>query len=157
MLKYTAIWNKTMFSKADNYMNEWCFQIASSCGKYSYNGDLYLPRFLILLYILWNNEAAILVKTSLVLHFLAFHWQSRFCVNKYIAKIYTKIICNIFSGRFDVHLQVIKPILIFPYLISLIKYPQVRHLKKENHLKECHLWFTLKWIGQNTAFHRYLH
>ena len=31
-------------------------------------------------------------------------------MNKYIAKIYTKIICNIISGRFDVHLQVIKPI-----------------------------------------------
>ena len=24
-------------------------------------------------------------------------------------------------------------------------------------LKECHLWFTLKWIRQNTAFHRCLH
>ena len=34
-------------------------------------------------------------------------------MNKYIARIYTKIICNIFSGRFDVHLQVIQPILIF--------------------------------------------
>ena len=54
-----------MFSKADNYMNEWCFQSASSCGKYSYIGDLYLQRFLILLYILWNTEAAILVKILL--------------------------------------------------------------------------------------------
>ena len=27
-------------------------------------------------------------------------------MNEYIAKIYTKIIGNIFSGRFDVHLQV---------------------------------------------------
>ena len=26
-------------------------------------------------------------------------------MNEYIAKIYTKITCNIFSGRFDVHLQ----------------------------------------------------
>ena len=78
-------------------------------------------------------------------------------MNKYIAKIYTKTICNIFSGRFDVHLQVIQPILKFPYLISLIKYPQVRHLKYEIHLKECHLWLTLKWIRQNTAFHQCLH
>ena len=31
-------------------------------------------------------------------------------MNEYIAKINTKIICNIFSGRFDVHLQVKKPI-----------------------------------------------
>ena len=44
-------------------------------------------------------------EASLMLHFLAFHWQSRFFVNKYIAKIYKKIICIIFSGRFDVHLQ----------------------------------------------------
>ena len=50
-------------------------------------------------------------------------------MNEYIAKIYTKIIGNIFSDRFDVHLQVIQPILKFPYLISLIEYPQVRHLK----------------------------
>ena len=50
-------------------------------------------------------------------------------MNEYIAKIYTKIIGNIFSGRFDVHLQVIQPILKLPCLISLIKYPQVRHLK----------------------------
>ena len=50
-------------------------------------------------------------------------------MNEYIAKIHTKIICNIFSGRLDVHLQVIKPVLKIPYLISLIKDPQVRHLK----------------------------
>ena len=50
-------------------------------------------------------------------------------MNEYIAKIYTKIIGNIFSGRFDVPLQVKQPILKFPYLMSLIKYPQVRHLK----------------------------
>ena len=64
-------------------------------------------------------------------------------MNKYIAKIHAKIICNIFSGRFDVHLQGILPILKFPYLIPLIKYPQVRHLKSENHLKECYHWLTL--------------
>ena len=78
-------------------------------------------------------------------------------MNEYIAKIYTIIICNILSGRFDVHLQVIQPILKFPYLVSLIKYPQVRHLKYENQLKECHLWLTLKRIRQNTAFNRCLH
>ena len=42
-----------------------CFQSASSCGKYPYIGDLYLQFFLILLYILWNTEAAILVKMLL--------------------------------------------------------------------------------------------
>ena len=44
-------------------------------------------------------------------------------MNEYIAKIYKKNVCNIDSGRFDVHLQVIQPTLKFPYLISLIKYP----------------------------------
>ena len=96
VLKYTAIWNKTMFSRADNYMKEGCFQSVSSCGKYTYNGDLYLQNVLILLHNLWYTEAVILVKTSLMVQFLAFHWQSRFCVNEYIAKIHTKIICNIF-------------------------------------------------------------
>ena len=36
------------------------------------------------------------LKSSLMLHFLAIHRQSRFCVNECIAKIYTKIIGNIF-------------------------------------------------------------
>ena len=47
-------------------------------------------------------------------------------MNDYIAKMYTKIICYISSGHFDVYLQVILPILKLPYLISLIKYPKVR-------------------------------
>ena len=34
-----------MFSKADNYMNEECFQSASLCGKYPYISDLYLQIF----------------------------------------------------------------------------------------------------------------
>ena len=54
-----------MFSKADNYMSEGCFQSASSCGKYPYIGELYLQNFSILLYILWNTEAVILVKILL--------------------------------------------------------------------------------------------
>ena len=54
-----------MFSKADNYMNEVCFQSASSCGKYPYIWDLYLQKNLILLFILWNIEAVILVKILL--------------------------------------------------------------------------------------------
>ena len=53
-----------MFSKADNYMNEGRFQSASSCGRYPYIGDLYLQK-LLLLYILWNTEAAILVEILL--------------------------------------------------------------------------------------------
>ena len=78
-------------------MNEGCFQSVSSCGIYLYIGDLYLQSILILLYILWNTETAILVKILLILRFLAFNWKSRFSVSEYIAKIYTKIICNIFS------------------------------------------------------------
>ena len=46
-------------------MNEWCFQSASSCGKYPYIGNIYLQIFLILLHILWKTEAAILVKILL--------------------------------------------------------------------------------------------
>ena len=41
-----------MFSKADNYMNDGCFQSGSSCDEYPYIGDLYLQNILILLYIL---------------------------------------------------------------------------------------------------------
>ena len=85
-----------MFSKADNYMNEECFQSASSCGKYPYIGDLYLQKCLILLYNFEMLRLPFWIKPPLMLHFLAFQWQSRFCVNKYTAKIYTKIICNIF-------------------------------------------------------------
>ena len=41
-----------MISKADNYMNEGCFQSVSSYGKYPYIGDVYLQNVLILLYFL---------------------------------------------------------------------------------------------------------
>ena len=54
-----------MFLKADSYMIEGCFQSVSSCGKYPYFGDLYLQSFLILLHMLWNTEAAIVVKILL--------------------------------------------------------------------------------------------
>ena len=98
-----------------------------------------------------------MVKIHLDATFL-WHFNDRvvFCVNDYIAKMYTKIVCNISSGRFDVDFQIIQPILKFPFLISLINNPQIRHLKQENHLKLCHLWLTLKWITQNAAFHRCL-
>ena len=51
-----------MFSKADNHMDEGYFQSASLCGKYQYICDLYLQKYLVLVYVLWNTEAAILVK-----------------------------------------------------------------------------------------------
>ena len=54
-----------MFLKVDNYMNEKCFQSDSSCGKYPYIGDLKLQKYLILLNILLNTEAANLVKILL--------------------------------------------------------------------------------------------
>ena len=50
-------------------------------------------------------------------------------MNDNIAEMYTKIICNNSASRFDVNLQIRQPILKFPYLISLIKYPQIRHMK----------------------------
>ena len=85
-----------MFSKADNYMNEGCFQSASLCSKYPYIDDLYLQKKLILLNILRNTEAAILVKNLHDNTFSGIQLTASFCVNEYIAKIYTKIICNIF-------------------------------------------------------------
>ena len=66
-----------MFSKADNYMNEGCFQSASSFGKYPYIGDIYLQK-MILLFILWNTEAAILVKILLdfTIDRVVFEWTN---------------------------------------------------------------------------------
>ena len=96
VLKYTAIWNKTMFSKAANYMNEECFQSASLCGKYQYISDLYLQFFWYCFIFYEILRLPFCLKSSMKLHFLVFIWQCRFCVNEYIAKIYTKIMCNIF-------------------------------------------------------------
>ena len=50
VLEYTAILNKTMFSKADNYMKQGCFQSASLCGTYLYISDLYLQIFFFVLF-----------------------------------------------------------------------------------------------------------
>ena len=59
VLKYTAICNETIFSKADNYMNKGCFQSFFPFGNINiYIGDLKLRKSLILLYILSKNEAA---------------------------------------------------------------------------------------------------
>ena len=76
-------------------MNEGCFQSASLCGKYPYIGDLYLQKILVLLYILRNTEAAILVKILPATTFSCIPLAASFCVNEYMAKIYTKIICHI--------------------------------------------------------------
>ena len=101
-----------MFSKTDNYMNKGCFQSASSCCKYPYIGDLYLQKVLILLYFLWNTEAAILVKILLDATFSGI--LSIDCVvlrdRIHSENLYEK---SVSSGRFDVHLQVIQPILNF--------------------------------------------
>ena len=44
------------------------------------------------------------------------------------------------------------------FIFNLIhKVPQNTSFEIENHLKECHLWLTLKWIRQHTPFHRCLH
>ena len=51
-------------------------------------------------------------------------------------RLHSENVCNISSGRFDVHLQVIQPIFKFPYLISLIKYPPNTSFEiKKKHLK----------------------
>ena len=78
-------------------------------------------------------------------------------MDEYIAKIYTKIIGNIFSGRFDVHLQVIQPILKFPYLISLIKYPPSTSFEIRKSLKRMSSLDYAEMDQTNTVLHRCLH
>ena len=60
-----------------------------------------------------NTEATISVKILLDATLFCIPLTEAFCVNEYIAKIYTKILCNFFSGRFDVRLQIIQQILKF--------------------------------------------
>ena len=55
---------KTMFSKADNYMNEGCFSLLL-CVVNIHVLVIYTCISFILLYILWNTEAVILVKILL--------------------------------------------------------------------------------------------
>ena len=64
-----------------------------------------------------NTEFVIMVKILLDAKFSGIPLIESFCMNDYIARLYPKNICIISSGRFD------EPILTFPYLISLIKYP----------------------------------
>ena len=78
-------------------------------------------------------------------------------MSEYIVKIYTNVICNIFSGRFDVHLQVIQPILKFPYLISLIKEAPSTLFEIRKSLKRVPSLAYPEMDETNTAFHRCLH
>ena len=68
---------------------------------------------------------SIWLKPTLVPFSLAFSSHSRFCVNDYIAKMYTKIACNISSGRFDVRLQVMQPFLNFSCFFLTHKVPLI--------------------------------
>ena len=88
-----------------------------------------MQKALILLYILWNTEDAFLVKILLDATFSGIPMTESFLRERLHSEHVYKNICYISSGHFDVHLQVIQPILKFPCLISLIKYPQIRHLK----------------------------
>ena len=150
-----------MFSKADNYMNEGCFQPASSCDKYPYIGDLYLLKSLILLDILWNTEAAILVTIHLMLHFMEFHWQSRFCINEYIAKFFTKIICNIFywslwcsfasnTADFEISLfnltHKVPPSSLFEIRKSLKRIPSLAYTEMDQTKYRVSSMFAFRWI-----------
>ena len=53
-------------------MNEGYFQSASSCGKYPYIGDLYLQKMLCCFIIYEILSLSFWLKSSLMLHFLAF-------------------------------------------------------------------------------------
>ena len=105
-----------MFSKADNYMNQGSFQSASWLGKYPYIGDLYLQKISILLYIPWITEAAILVKILLDAPFSGISLTESLLPDRiHNENLFQKSFVSFFSGHFDVHLQVIQPILKFPY------------------------------------------
>ena len=77
-----------MFSKADNYMNEGCFQSAFLRGKYPYISDLYLQKKFGIFYILYEIlRLPFWIKSSMKLHFLVVNLQRSFCMYEYIAKI----------------------------------------------------------------------
>ena len=48
-------------------------------------------------------------------HFLVFDCHSILCTNDYIARLYSKIAFNSSSGSYEIHVQVIHPVLKFPY------------------------------------------
>ena len=68
-----------MFSKADNYMTEGCFQSVSSCGKNPYIGDLYLHFFLYCFIFYEILRLPFWLKSFLMLHFLTFHEELENC------------------------------------------------------------------------------
>ena len=101
------------------------------------------------------------LKPSLVPLSLAISSHSRFCVNDYITKMYTKTTCCVFSGRFGVRLQVMQPFLHFSYFflnhkVSLITSFELRKSLKrmpsltytEMNQKETSFYFDI-CIGMN--------
>ena len=48
-------------------------------------------------------------------HFLVFGCHCLLCTNDYIARLYSKIAFNNLSGSYGVYVQVIQPLLKFPY------------------------------------------
>ena len=78
---------------------------------------------------------SIWLKSTLVPFSLAFSSHSRFCVNDYIAKMYTKIACNIYSCRFDVRLQVMQPFLNFSCFFLTHKVPLITSFELRKSLK----------------------
>ena len=76
-----------------------------------------------------NSEAAILVKILPDTTFSGIPMTALFLHERIHSENLYENHLSRFSDRFDVHLQVIQPILKFSYLILPIKYPQIRHLK----------------------------
>ena len=58
-----------------------------------------------------------------------------FCTNDHIARMYSKISCNISSNCYGVRLQEIQPVWKFTYFFLLLNNIQMRHSHHENHLK----------------------
>ena len=68
--------------------------------------------------------------------------DSFLCERIHSGNSYENHLVHFFSGRFDVHLQVIQPILKFPYLISIIKYPPSSSFEIRKPLKMPSLAYT---------------
>ena len=118
-----------MFSKADNYMNEGCYQSAFSSGKYPYIGDLYLQIFYILLHILWKIEASILVKILLDATFSGIPLTESFLREQiHSENLYENHLYHFFWSLWCSFARIIANFEIYIFNLTH-KVPQVRQLK----------------------------
>ena len=123
-------------------MNEGCFQSASLCGNNPYIGDLYLQKFLVLLYILWNTEAAILVKIlpeatfsciPLAASFLRERIHSENLYENHLSRFFWSLWCSFASNTADFEISIFN-------LTHKVTPNMSFEIRKS--LKRCHLAYT---------------